>query len=106
MLVDTPISLGLAGYERGYTPGSFLWIVNNIYFQYFSVLITVVSALVMVVVSLATAEPDYDRMKGLTFATQSRQDRAESRASWNWRDVAASAFVVAAIAGAYVYFTG
>src|SRR5207245_3503971 len=44
MLVDTPVTLGLAGFQNGYPAGSFLWIVNNIYFQYFSVLITVVSA--------------------------------------------------------------
>ena len=30
--------------ERLSAEGSFLWIVNNIYFQYFSVLITLVSA--------------------------------------------------------------
>ena len=65
MVVDTPVSLGLAGYEQGYTPGSFLWIVNNIYFQYFSVLITIVSAVVMVVVSLMTAEPDYCPPEGI-----------------------------------------
>ena len=106
MIVDTPVSLGLAGYAQGYTPGSFLWIVNNIYFQYFSVLITIVSAIVMVVVSLMTAEPDYSRLKGLTYATVTEKDRSESRASWNWRDVASSAFVLACILGAYVYFTG
>ena len=44
MLVDTPVTLGLKGFENGYTPGSFLWVINNIYFQYFSVLITLVSA--------------------------------------------------------------
>ena len=59
MLVDTPVTLGLAGFENGYPAGSFLWIVNNIYFQYFSVLITIVSAIVMVVVSHMTAAPDY-----------------------------------------------
>ena len=41
MLVDTPVTLGLKGFEQGYTPGSFLWVVNNINFQYFSVLITI-----------------------------------------------------------------
>ena len=51
MLVDTPVTLGLAGFD-GYTQGSFLWIVNNINFQYFSILITIVSAIVMIVVSL------------------------------------------------------
>src|SRR6202453_318400 len=29
MVVDTPVSMKLAGFENGYTPGSFLWIVNN-----------------------------------------------------------------------------
>ena len=49
MLVDTPVTLGLDGLRRTATrQGSFLWIVNNIYFQYFSVLITLVSAVVMV----------------------------------------------------------
>ena len=43
LIVDTPVSLGLAGFEHGYPEGSFLWIVNNIYFQYYSVLITLVS---------------------------------------------------------------
>ena len=106
MAVDTPVSLGLPGYAGGYTPGSFLWIVNNIYFQYFSVLITIVSAAVMVAVSLATAEPQYSRLKGLTFATVSASDQRKSRSSWDWRDVASSAFVLACILGAYLYFRG
>jgi SSS family solute:Na+ symporter len=106
MIVDTPVSLGLPGYAQGYAPGSLFWIVNNIYFQYFSVLITIVSAVVMVVVSLLSAEPEYARLKGLTFATVSERDRRESRASWDWREVASSAFVLACILGAYLYFVG
>ena len=43
LVVDTPVTLGLAGFEEGYTTGSWLWILNNIYFQYYSVLIFVVS---------------------------------------------------------------
>src|SRR5260370_30642604 len=60
MIVDTPVTLGLAGFEHGYTEGSFLWIVNNIYFQYFSVLITLLSAAVMVVSPWVTEAPDYN----------------------------------------------
>src|SRR5207248_2307667 len=70
MVVDTPVTLGVAGFEKGYAEGSFLWIVNNIYFQYFSVLITIVSAIVMVAVSYASPEPNYKRIQSLTFATQ------------------------------------
>lgn len=106
MIVDTPVTLGLKGYEHGYAPGSFLWVVNNIYFQYFSVLITIVSAVVLVAVSSMTPAPDYDRIRGLTFGTATDEDRARTRASWNGVDVAASAVVLACILFAYVYFRG
>jgi SSS family solute:Na+ symporter len=101
MGVDTMVTMGSTFQE-----GSFLWIVNNIQFQYFSILITIVSAIVMVVVSYASAEPDYKRITGLTFATASAEDKAKTRASWSGVEVAASALVLACILGAYLYFTG
>jgi SSS family solute:Na+ symporter len=103
MLVDTPVSLFK---DWHYTEGSWLWIINNINFQYFSILITLVSAAVMVVVSYLTAEPDYEKIKGLTFATATHEDRQKTRLSWGARDIAASAFVLACIMGAYLYFRG
>jgi len=106
MLVDTPVTLGLSGFQNGYAQGSFLWIVNNIYFQYFSVLITIVSAVVMVAVSYATPEPNYAAIQSLTFETTTSADKERSRASWGWREVAASALVLLCILGAYLYFRG
>jgi SSS family solute:Na+ symporter len=106
LLVDTPVTMKLAGLENGYRPGSFLWIVNNINFQYFSVLITAISAVVMVAVSYMTREPDYARIGSLTFQTASAEDRAKTRASWGAREVVASAFILICILGAYVYFSG
>ena len=106
MLVDTPVTLGLSGLQNGYTPGSFLWIVNNIYFQYFSVLITIVSAIVMIAVSHMTPAPAQGSIESLTFATKTAEDRKETRASWDWHDVAGSAVVLACIMFAYLYFRG
>ncbi len=103
MAVDTPITLGLF---KSYPEGSFLWIVNNINFQYFSILITLISAVVMVGVSYAGAIPDYDRIKGLTFSTASEEDRKRTRDSWHWTDVASSLVVLVFILGAYLYFRG
>jgi SSS family solute:Na+ symporter len=73
MLVDTPVTLGLPGFQHGYPEGSFFWIVNNIYFQYFSVLITLVSAIVMVGVSYMTSEPDHLKIRSLTFRNHHRK---------------------------------
>jgi len=106
MLVDTPVTLGMAGFEHGYREGSLLWIVNNIYFQYFSVLITIVSAIVMVAVSLATAKPDDQAIRSLTYETATVDDRRATRASWSWREVAGSAAVLSGIVFAYLYFRG
>ena len=96
----------LAGLRERLHAGSFLWIVNNINFQYFSVLITLVSAVVMVVVSYLTAAPEYERIESLTFATATAEDRARTRASWGWREVVASGVILVCILGAYLYFTG
>jgi SSS family solute:Na+ symporter len=104
--VDTPVALHLAGFENGYAQGSFLWIVNNIYFQYYSLLVFIVSVVVMIGVSYATAPPVEAKLSGLTFATVTAENRAESRASWTRWDVIASVVVVLLILAAYLYFRG
>ena len=103
MLVDTPVAL-LKDWH--YQEGSFLWVVNNIYFQYWSVLITIVSAIVMVVVSYMTQEPNYGQIKSLTFGTATDEDRSKTRGSWDGRDIAASALVLGVIIAGYLYFRG
>ena len=106
LLVDTPVTLGVAGYEHGYTPGSWLWILNNIYFQYYGLMIFLVSVAVLIVVSYATPPPADHQLKGLTYATVTSEQRRESRRSWNHWDVLNSAVVVFLIAAAYLYFNG
>ncbi len=106
MLVDTPVTMKLSGFADGYTPGSFLWVINNINFQYFSIIITLVSAAVMVAVSYATTGPDYGRIASLTFGTATEEDKAKTYASWDWREIAASGFVLAIILCGYLYFRG
>jgi SSS family solute:Na+ symporter len=106
LAVDTPVSLRLAGFEGGYPAGSFLWIVNNIYFQYYSVLIFLVSCAALIGVSYMTAPPSEQQLAGLTYATITPEQRRESRASWGRRDVLASSVVLVLIVAAYIYFNG
>lgn len=106
MVVDTPISLGLSGFEKGYPEGSFLWIVNNIYFQYFSVLITLVSAVVMIVVSQMTPQESAEKIKSLTLETTTAEDKRVTRASWGAKEVLGSAVVLVCILAGYLYFRG
>ena len=77
MVVDTPVTLGMTGYQDGYAPGSFLWIVNNIYFQYFSVCIFLVSATSMIAVSYLTTAPSDAQINGAD--VRDRDARAAAR---------------------------
>ena len=103
LAVDTPVKL-IESFN--YDQGSLLWVINNIFFQYYSLLIFIVCVAVMIVVSYLTKEPAYEKISGLTFSTMTDEDRKQSRASWNYKDVVHSLIVLALILAAYLYFTG
>lgn len=102
LIVDTPVKL----FNVQYTPGSFLWVVNHIYFQYYSLALTIVTVLVMILVSYATPEPDYAKLVGLTYATTTEKQKHESRTSRTRLDVIASVILVICIVMMYIYFSG
>lgn len=102
LAVDTPVALSGVAYE----PNSFLWIVNSIFFQYYSILILLVSAAVMIGVSYSSEPPPYAQIQGLTFGTLSQDDRDANKASYTKMDIIASALVLVLIIAAYVYFSG
>jgi len=103
LAIDTPVKL-THGFT--YTHGSLLWVMNNIFFQYYSLLIFIVSLVVMFVVSYATEVPSYEKISGLTYGTVTNEHKKESRASWTARDVVFSGVVLLLILLAYIYFTG
>jgi len=103
LAIDTPVKL-LDGFT--YAEGSFFWVINNVFFQYYSLFIFLVCVVVMIVVSKLTEEPAYEKIDGLTFSTTSGEDRQSSRDSWSMRDVVASVLVLILIIAAYLYFTG
>jgi SSS family solute:Na+ symporter len=102
LAVDTPVAL-IDGFA--YAEGSFLWVVSNIFFQYYSLLIFLVTVAVMVGVSYMTKPPDYDRISGLTFGTLTDSDRTENRSSWNWLDMSTSILLIVFIVIIYLFFS-
>jgi len=105
-LKDTPFFVKMFGDFAGYNQGSFLWIMNNIFFQYYSILILIVCVVVMVVVSYLTAPPSYEKISGLTYGTTTIEDREKSRSSWSKSDVIFSVVLCIIIVAIYMYFRG
>ncbi|MCB0638702.1 MAG: sodium/solute symporter, partial [Lewinella sp.] len=103
LAIDTPVML-TEGYE--YAEGSFFWVMNNIFFQYYSLIIFLISAAVMVGVSYATAPPSYAQISGLTLGTTTAEQKAETKATYNRTDIVWSILVVVLILIAYLYFNG
>jgi len=103
LAIDTPVKLMD---NFAYSEGSFLWIVNNIFFQYFSIIILIVCIAVMILVSYFTSAPKYDHISGLTYGTITDEHRKESRSSWKITDVLFSVLVVVIIIAVYLYFRG
>jgi len=103
LAVDTPIKL-IDGFT--YDQGSFYWVINNIFFQYYSLVIFIVCVAVMIIVSYLTKEPEYAKISGLTFGTLTDEDKKTSRSSWSTGDVVASVLLLVIIVLIYLYFTG
>ncbi|MBC2604099.1 sodium:solute symporter [Puniceicoccus vermicola] len=102
LAVDTPAALMGHVYEEG----TFLWIVNNIFFQYYSIIILIVCIITFYVVSYATKAPDYEKISGLTFGTVTDDHRKDSRSSRTFADYFWSGLVIVFILAAYLYFRG
>ena len=103
LAVDTPVKL-VEGFS--YAEGSFFWVINNIFFQYYSLFIFIVCVVVMIVVSYMTKPPSYEKISGLTYGTVTEEHVRESRASRSKGDIIASVIVLVLIVAAYLYFTG
>ncbi|MGC9452124.1 MAG: sodium:solute symporter [Oceanipulchritudo sp.] len=102
LAIDTPVSL--MGYS--YAEGSLFWVINNMFFQYYSILILIVCVVVFYLASYLTKEPDYAQISGLTYGTVTEEHRNESRGSWGFPDLFWSGFTLVCILAAYLYFRG
>lgn len=77
----------------------------NLNFLYFCIILFLISIALMIIISLLSKAPSEAQLNGLTFATTVNEDKANSRASWNAKDVWLSVFVVVMIVAIFLYFS-
>jgi len=84
----------------------FLHAFASINFLYFCIILFAVCVATLIIVSLLTAPPSYEKIKGLTYGTTVVEDKAASRATWGWKEVVLSLIVVGVVAFSLIYFSG
>jgi SSS family solute:Na+ symporter len=77
----------------------------NLNFLYFCIILFLISIALMIIISLFSEAPSETQLNGLTFATTVNEDKANSRASWNAKDVWLSLFVIVIIVAIFLYFS-
>jgi solute:Na+ symporter, SSS family len=98
------LSLELA--SDSLNPNSFLYAFGNVNFLTFSSWFFLFSILVCLVVSMTSAAPSAEQIKGLTFSTLSAEQKTENRASYNSWDIVFSLVVLAIVVYIMTSFTG
>ena len=102
LAIDTPVTLID---DFSYSEGSFFWIINNMFFQYYSMIITIVCIAVMFGVSYMHAPPSYEKISGLTYGTLSEEDKRLSKESRSTLDIVLSVLLIVVIGFIYIYFS-
>jgi len=82
-----------------------LYTFADVNFLYFCVYLTLFCIGIMIVVSMLTRAPEYEKIQGLTYATTMAADKKASRLSWNKRDVILSVIILVIIALVMVLFS-
>ena len=82
-----------------------LYTFADVNFLYFCVYLTLFCIGIMIVVSMLTRPPNYEKIQGLTYATTVAADKKASRLSWNKRDVILSVIVLVIIALVMILFS-
>jgi SSS family solute:Na+ symporter len=87
-------------------PNSFLYTVGNVNFLTFGAWFFLFCMVLVTVVSWVSSIPAVEKVRGLTFQTISAEDKADNKASYNWKDILVSVLVLAAVAWVMIIFNG
>ncbi|MFZ9980720.1 MAG: sodium:solute symporter [Cyclobacteriaceae bacterium] len=83
----------------------FLYSFATLNFMYFCIALFVFCIIMLVGVSLMTAQPDEKQLEGLTMGMVSDYEREKSKSSWGFIDVILSLLVVVFIICIFLYFS-
>jgi SSS family solute:Na+ symporter len=87
-------------------PNGFLFAVGDVNFLTFGAWFFLFCIILAISVSLLSAVPAVEKVRNLTFQTISPEDKVENKASYNWKDIAFSILILAAVAWVMIIING
>lgn len=87
-------------------PNGFLFAVGDVNFLTFGAWFFLFCIILAIAVSLMSAVPAEVKVRNLTFQTITLEDKAENKASYNWKDIAFSVLILVAVAWVMITFNG
>jgi SSS family solute:Na+ symporter len=87
-------------------PGSFLHTVGTMNYLTFGSWFFLLCVLLITAISLATEEPKPEKVVNLTIGTVSSEEKKITKASFDWKDVSISIFVVLVVIFVMLWFNG
>jgi SSS family solute:Na+ symporter len=103
LLIDRPLKDGHATAEAMQAKFGILFNLQQIHWLYYAEGLLIVSALLLIIISLLTKPPAKEKERYTAFGT-TPEEKAASRASWNKWDVIHTLVVVGVVLAFYVYF--
>ena len=87
-------------------PGGWAYQFGSMNFLTFSAYFFLVCVVIAICVSLATQRPDPEKLRGLTLATISKEDKISNAKSYSRWDVIASVLVLIIVVAIMILFNG
>ena len=88
-----------------FVEGSWLQAIGDFNGYYYSGILFLFSAFLIIVISLLTPAPSDEKVAGLTYSSITDEQQEENRESWNRWDVAGTVVVLGLVLAIYLYFS-
>ena len=99
------IRLGLEINKNSLDSSGALYAIADLNFLYFAIVSFVACIFILIAVSMATNEPDYEKIKGLTYDTMNKGDKPEKELDDHSNDKIHSYVILAILALILIYFS-
>ena len=99
------IRLGLEINKNSLDSSGALYAIADLNFLYFAIVSFVACIFILIAVSMVTNEPDYEKIKGLTYDTMNNNDKPEKELDNHSNDKIHSYVILAILALILIYFS-